>query len=129
MNSQCPQKVVEVEECNLIRSTLVSQKIQPEIVHWNNVREMFTERTAPGPLLMNSKQVQPCPLGHLKRLTEGTKKAYWCPDKNPVPNPTGKIEVYSTTLELYGLTSFPISRNLWKVLCGPRNYGRSFPSL
>ena len=109
------QKVVEVEECKSdweINFEL-AKRFNPEIVHWKNVREMFTERISPSGLTFDElrKQVWALPpKGHpsgtapYRRYEEGLLR----PDKKPgFRTPTGKIEVYSTTLESYGLDPLP----------------------
>ena len=129
------QKAVEVEECKSdweINFTL-AKRFNPEIVHWNNVREMFTERIKPSGLTFDElrKQVWALPpKGHpsgtapYRRYEKGLLR----PDKKPgFRTPSGKIEVYSTTWNRMGWIPFPTSRNLLKVPFGPLRSGRNFP--
>jgi len=93
---------------------------------------MFTERISPSGLTFDElrKQVWALPpKGHpsgtapYRRYEEGLLR----PDKSPDSDPNGKIEVYSTTLESYGLDPLPYFEEPVESPLRTPEYGKSFP--
>ncbi len=109
------QKVVTVDECRSdweINFEL-ARRLNPEAVPWKNVRELLSHRIKPCGLTFEELCKIPwnlAPKGHpsgtvpYRRYEKGLLR----PDGKPgFRTPTGKIELYSTTFESYGLDPLP----------------------
>jgi len=98
------QKVVEVEECKSdweINFEL-AKRFNPEIVHWKNVREMFTERISPSGLTFDElrKQVWPSPKGIPRNAPYRSTKKACCvriksPDSEPQPAKSSLLTLWN----------------------------------
>jgi anaerobic selenocysteine-containing dehydrogenase len=109
------QKVVTVEEC---RSDWeinfeMAKRLSPEPIPWRNVRELLTARLKPSGLTYEElcqKSWALAPKDHpsgtvpYRRYEKGLLR----PDGKPgFRTPTGKVELYSTVFENYGLDPLP----------------------
>jgi anaerobic selenocysteine-containing dehydrogenase len=113
-------KVVDVPECKSdweINFTL-AKRLNPEAVPWATVREMLTDRMRPSGYTfeqMIDKVWDLAPKGNdcgsrpYRRYEQGTLRQ----DKKPgFRTPTGKVELYCTAYEEYGLDPLPYYRGL-----------------
>ncbi|MFC1933316.1 molybdopterin-dependent oxidoreductase [Chloroflexota bacterium] len=109
------QKVIEVDECKSdweINFEL-AKRLNPEAVPWNNVREFFTDKIRPSGQTFEELCQSPwalAPKGHpsgsvpYRRHEKGLLR----PDGKPgFRTPTGKVELYCTRYEEYGLDPLP----------------------
>ncbi len=129
------QKVLTVEECRSdwdINFEL-AKRLNPEAVPWNNVRELLTERLKPSGLTYEQLCQSPWALAP-KNDPSGTapyrrfEKGQLRPDGRPgFRTPTGKIELYSTVFESYGVDPLPHHKEqIESPLSTPAIY-RAFP--
>ena len=109
------QKVVTLDECKSdweINFEL-ARRLSPESVPWKNVRELLTQRLKPCGLTFEELSERPwllAPKGHpsgsvpYRRYEKGLLR----PDGKPgFRTPTGKVELFSTVYESYGLDPLP----------------------
>ncbi len=108
-------KNIEVSECKSgwEINFEMAKRLNPESVPWNNLRELFTERLKPSGLTFEELSERPwalAPENHpsgshpYRRYQKGQLR----PDGKPgFRTPTGKIELYSTVFESYGLDPLP----------------------
>lgn len=109
-------KEVEVDECRSdweINFEL-AKRLNPDSVHWKNIREMLTERLKPAGITFEElckKTWELAPKGH----PSGTAPAYrryekglLRPDGKPgFRTPTGKVELFCTRYKEYGYEPLP----------------------
>jgi anaerobic selenocysteine-containing dehydrogenase len=91
----------------------LARRLSPDAVPWKNLEELFTERLKPSGLTFRELCQKPwalAPENHpsgsrpYRRYTKGQLR----PDGKPgFRTPTGKVELYSTTFESYGLDPLP----------------------
>jgi anaerobic selenocysteine-containing dehydrogenase len=109
------QKVLTVGECKSdweINFEL-AKRLSPESVPWNNVRELLTQRVKPSGLTFEEMCQRPWALAPKDHPSGSTpyrrhEKGLLRPDRKPgFRTPTGKVELYSTVFESYGLDPLP----------------------
>ncbi len=109
------QKVITVDECRSdweINFEL-AKRLSPEAVPWNNVRELLTARLKPSGITFEELCKMPWALTPKDHPSGGHpyyrfEKGQLRPDGKPgFRTPTGKIELYSTVFESYGVDPLP----------------------
>ena len=112
------QKVISVGECksDWEINFEMAKRLNPNAVPWKNVRELFTQRLKASGLTFEELCERPWAMAP-KNHPSGTapyrryEKGQLRPDGKPgFRTPTGKIELYSTTYENYGLDPLPFHR-------------------
>ena len=112
------QKVITVGECksDWEINFEMAKRLNPDAVPWKNVRELFTHRLKASGLTFEELCERPWALAP-KNHPSGTspyrryEKGQLRPDGKPgFRTPTGKIELYCTTYETYGLDPLPFHR-------------------
>jgi anaerobic selenocysteine-containing dehydrogenase len=109
------QKVITVDECRSdweINFEL-AKRLSPDSVPWNNVRELLTTRLKPSGITFEELCKMPWALTPKDHPSGGHpyfrfEKGQLRPDGKPgFRTPTGKIELYSTVFESYGVDPLP----------------------
>ncbi len=109
------RRVVEVDECksDWEINLEMARRLNPEAVPWKNVRELLTERISPCGQTFEELCQSPWALAP-KEHPSGTvpyrrhEKGLLRPDGKPgFRTPTGKVELYCTRYEEYGLDPLP----------------------
>jgi anaerobic selenocysteine-containing dehydrogenase len=109
------QKVIKVDECksDWEINFEMAKRLSPDSVPWNNVRELLTERINPCGQTFEELCQSPWALAP-KEHPSGTvpyhryEKGLLRPDGKPgFRTPTGKVELYCTRYEEYGLDPLP----------------------
>ena len=144
------QKVITVGECksDWEINFEMAKRLNPDAVPWKNVRELFTHRLKPSGFTFEELCERPWALAP-KNHPSGSapyrrhEKGQLRPDGKPgFRTPTGKIELYCTTYEKYGLDPLPYHRepfesptstpDIWKeyplILITGRRHGAFFHS-
>jgi anaerobic selenocysteine-containing dehydrogenase len=112
------QKVLTVDECKSDWEIdfELARRLSPEAVPWKNVRELLTTRLKPSGLSFEELCEKPWVLAP-KNDPSGTcpydrfEKGQLRPDGKPgFRTPTGKIELYSTVFESYGVDPLPLHK-------------------
>ena len=91
----------------------LARRLSPDAVPWNNLEELFTERLKPSGLTFRELCQKPwalAPENHPSgsRPYQRYVKGQLRPDGKPgFRTPTGKVELYSTSFESYGLDPLP----------------------
>lgn len=109
------QKVIEVGECksDWEINFEMARRLSPESVPWKNVRELLTDRIRLSGRTFEELCQSPwalAPKGHTSGTVPYTRheKGLLRPDGKPgFRTPTGKIELYCTRFEEYGLDPLP----------------------
>jgi anaerobic selenocysteine-containing dehydrogenase len=109
------QKVITVDECRDDWSINfeLAKRLSPEAVPWNNVKELLTHRIKLCGQTFEELSKSPwalAPKNHPSGTTPYNRfeKGLLRPDGKPgFRTPTGKVELYSTIFESYGLDPLP----------------------
>ncbi|MDP2917746.1 MAG: molybdopterin-dependent oxidoreductase [Dehalococcoidia bacterium] len=107
------QKVLTVDECkpDWEIDFELAKRLSPEAIPFKNVKELLTARLKPSGLTYEQlcQQVWAlAPKGHPTTPYRRYEKGLLRPDGKPgFRTPTGKIELYSTVFESYGLDPLP----------------------
>lgn len=111
-------KVITVGECkpDWEINFELAKRLNPDAVPWKNVRELFTQRIKASGLSFEELAERPWVLAP-KNHPSGTvpyrryEKGQLRPDGKPgFRTPTGKVELYCTTFENYGLDPLPFHK-------------------
>jgi len=108
-------KQIQVEECRSHWEVAfeLAKRFNPQAVPWNNLKELFTDRISNSGMTFEELCKSPWAMAPKDHPT-GTcgyrrcEKGLLRPDGKPgFRTPTGKVELYSTNLEAYGLDPLP----------------------
>jgi anaerobic selenocysteine-containing dehydrogenase len=113
-------KIIDVPECksDWEINFHLAKRFNPQAVPWESVREMLSDRMKPSGYTFEqmidkvwdfAPEGHPCGSRPYRRYEKGTLRA----DKKPgFRTPTGKVELYCTSYEKWGLDPLPYYRDL-----------------